>query len=116
MKEECILNDKELNNYLEEVKACFLEHLYEVEDRQLNLFYDYIRFYKHEYIADSRNSFNYVFQDVELLSNLGLDDFKDMDKRFSFSGKHVYIDIKLLDIESSVLRYKLSYMELGINY
>lgn len=116
MKEESILNDKELNKYLEEVKSYFLVHLYKVKRKQLNLFYDYIRFYKYEYLGDSEGSFNYVFQDIELLSNLGLDDYRDMEKSYTYAGKHIYMDIKLLDIESCVLRYKLSCMELGINY
>lgn len=116
MKEECILNENDLNKYLLEVKACFLSHFYKVNHKQLKLVYDYIRFYKNEYLGDSVGSFNYVFQDVELLSNLGLDDYKDMEKSYSYAGKHIYFDIKLLDVESSVLRYKLSYMNLGINY
>lgn len=116
MKEEFILEDKELRKYLDELKGCFAKHLYKAKPKHLQLIYDYIRFYKFGYLGDAQGSFNYIFHDKVLLSNLGLVDYSNMENEYTYAGKHLYLTIKLLEIESSVLKYRLSYMQVGILY
>lgn len=116
MKHEFILEDKELIKYLEEVKTCFSLHAYKIKRKKLNLIYDYIRFYKSDFLGDAHGSFNYILEDTALLSSLGLNHFSNMENEYTYKGKYIYFELKLLEIESCVLKYKLSYMNTGICY
>lgn len=134
MRLEAILNSEDLTNYLGVIRTCFVPYNIKPVKKHLNLIYDYIRFYKEDLLSSPEASFDFIFNDKTLLSRYGIHDLSALiqplkyqgkfDKisldTFSLSygskGKEIYFKIKQLEIEASVLKYRLDFMDTSICY
>jgi hypothetical protein len=132
MRLEAILNPEDLTHYLGVLSDCFVQYNIKPVKKHINLIYDYIRFYKEDLLSSPEASFDFIFNDKTLLSRYGIHDLSALiqplkyrgkfDKisldTFSLTygsrGKEIYFKIKLLEIESSVLKYKLDFMDTSI--
>lgn len=134
MRLEAILNPEDLTNYLAVLRTCFVPYNIKPVNKHLNHIYDYIRFYKEDLLSSPEASFDFIFNDKTLLSRYGIHDINALIQPLEYQGKfdkisldafslfygskgkEIYFKIKLLEIEASVLKYRLDFMHLGTCY
>lgn len=134
MRLEAILNPEDLTHYLGVLRTCYVPYNIKPAKKHLNLIYEYIRYFNEELLSSPEASFDFIFNDKTLLSRYGMHDLsaliqplkyrENFDKicmdtfslNYGSRGKEIYFKIKLLEIEASVLKYKLDFMNMSICY
>lgn len=116
MNIEAILPEEKLSNYFDRLSGCLISNGLKPTKKQLYLVYDYIRYYQAVLLNSPEKSFDFIFNDKQALQHYGVINLRIFNENYGNKGKQTYIKIKLLEVEVSVLKYKLDHMHIGINY
>jgi hypothetical protein len=134
MKSEAFLNDDELAHFYSVLRSRFDAIEIKPTKKRLSHIYDYIRFYKEDLLNSPEDSFDFIFNDKILLNRYGMHSLSALVQPLEYQGKlnkisldifsqnnghkgkEMYFNIKLLEIEACVLKYKLDFMHSGTCY